>query len=561
MDENSIKKQMDVTLDQGSDTNSESGISLQYLMAALRRHFWYVVVTFFVIFMATLIYCMQAPKVYRSSTVILVQPQEVPYDYVRPTITSDAIARLNTLKEQVMSRPRLEKIIIEYNLYQKVRSAKTMYDAVERMRRHVEIKINEPGGSRRRQDVAPASFEVSFVGADPVKVRDVTATIANLFIEDNLRLRESQAVSTSKFLERELEGMREELRQKEERVRQFKEEYIGMLPEQMENNYRILAQLQQHLDSLNVIFQQTENRRVLLQAQLGRLKTLQAQALEARASLSSAANGQRPFSLEELRQELEALESRYRDQHPDVIILKKTIARLEEKKRGTDPEADVSGLNNASSIRSKAQRLLIVQKEDLIIQLKLIDKEIDKYTDEKEQTSSQIKTYRNRIESGPRVEAMFVDLRRGYEDAQKNYQSLLQKKMQAKLAENLERTQKGEQFIVLDPANLSLKPFKPNILKVLIRGFMAALVSGFGLVFVKEFLDPTFHSGKDLEYDLHLPVIVSIPIIMTPKSRRLGLYKKMGTVTALVFLSLILLYALLVLLRKNPTLLPFPYPF
>ncbi len=559
MDENFIKTQKVVTLDQGSNTNPESGISLQYLLAALQRRFWYVVVTFFVIFMATLIYCMQAPKVYRSSTVILVQPQEVPYDYVRPTITSDAIARLNTLKEQVMSRPRLEKIIIEYNLYQKVRAAKTMFDAVERMRRHVEIKINEPGGSRRRHE-APASFEVSFAGADPGKVRDVTATIAKLFIEDNLRLRESQAVSTSRFLERELEGMREELRRKEERVRQFKEEHIGMLPEQMENNYRILAQLQQHLDSLNAIFQQTENRKVLLQAQLGRLKTLQAEALEARVSLSSAANSQRPLSLEELRQKLEILQSRYRDQHPDVIILKKTIARLEEKKEDTDPEADLGGHNNASSIRSEAQRLLIVQKEDLIIQLKLIDKEIDKYTDEKGQTSTQIKAYRNRIEGGPKVEAMFVDLRRGYEEAQENYQSLLQKKMQAKLAENLERTQKGEQFIVLDPANLSLKPFKPDILKVLIRGFMAALASGLGLGFVKEYLDPTFHSGKDLEYDLHLPVIVSIPVIMTPKRHRLELYKKMGTVTALVFLSLTLLYAFLVLLRKNPTLLPFPYP-
>jgi len=560
MDENFIKTQKVVTLDQGSNTNSESGISLHYLMAALRRRFWYVVVTFFVIFMTTLVYCMKAPKVYRSSTLILVKPQEVPSDYVRSTITSDAIARLNTLKEQVMSRPRLEKIIIEHNLYQKIRAAKTMFDAVERMRGHIEIKINESGGSQRRRDMAPVSFEVSFVGADPVKVRDVTATIANLFIEDNLRLRESQAVSTSKFLERELEGMREELRQKEERVRQFKEEHIGMLPEQMENNYRILTQLQQHLDSLNAIFQQTENRKVLLQVQLGRLETLQAEALEARVSLSGAANGPRPLSLEELRQKLETLQSRYRDQHPDVIILKKTIAKLEKKKGGTDTEAEVGG-HSASSINSEAQRLLIVQKEDLIIQLKLIDKEIDKYTDEKGQTSAQIKAYRNRIEGGPKVEAMFVDLRRGYEEAQENYQSLLQKKMQAKLAENLERTQKGEQFIVLDPANLSLKPFKPDILKLLIRGFMAALASGLGLGFVKEYFDPTFHSSKDLEYDLHLPVIVSIPVIMTPKKHRLELYKKMGTVTALVFLSLILLYAFLVLLRKNPTLLPFPYPF
>ena len=531
----------------------ENGINLQYLKAALRRRFWYAVLTFFVIFMATLVYCVRAPKVYRSSTLILVQPQEVPSDYVRPTVTSDARSRLNTLKEQIMSRPRLEELIKKYDLYPKVRSAVTMHDAVEIMRKHITVDVKE---TRGRRDAAPVAFEVSYEGGVPASVRDVTAAIANLFIEDDLRLREHLAAGTSQFLDRQLERMREQLRNREELVRQFKEEHMGLLPEQMENNYRILSQLQQHLDSVNQMLQQTEDRKVLLQGQLSRIEALRAGTRQSGREQSDTALDYAQLSLEELRQELETLKSRFTDQHPDVVVLKKAIARLEKEQEATRPKTDRHGQRVFSRL-SEAQRLMVAQGENLITQLKITDKEIRNLVKEKRQTGRQLKDYRQRIENGPRIEQMFVNLRRDYEEASKNYQSLLEKKLQAELAENLERTQKGEQFRVLEPANLPQKPFKPNIPKVLLLGLMAGLAGSFGLAFLKDSLDPTFWSGKDLESQLELPVIVSIPAIVTPKKRRLGIYKKIGGASVLISLCLTLLYTLLLLLRKNPTLLPF----
>ena len=528
----------------------KNGISLQYLKAALQRRFWYAVIAFFVIFMAVLIYCVKAPKVYRSSTLVLVRPQEVPSDYVRPTVTSDARARLSTLTEQIMSRPRLEEIIVGYHLYLKVRAAGTMQDAVEIMRKHITVEV------KGRRDTAAAAFEVSYEGQEPVAVRDVTAAIANLFIEDDLKLRERLAAGTSQFLDRQLERTRKELRRKEDLVRQFKEEYLGLLPEQMESNYRVLAQFQQHLDSLNATLQQTEDRKALLQTQMARIEALQADAFEARSSISSSANGQIPLSLEELRQELEAMKARYTDQHPMVIRLEATVDRLGKKQEATRPETDQQSLG-VSSRPTEAQRLMLVQREDLLGHMKLIDRQVQKLNEEKRQTSEEIKKYHRRIENGPRIEQMFVDVRRDYEEATRNYQSLLEKKLQAELAENLERTRKGEQFRVLEPANLPQKPFKPNIRKVVLLGLMAALATGVGLAFLRDCLDPTFCSAKDLETHLDLSVIASIPAIVTPRMRRLGLYKRICAMSALICLCLTLLYTLFVLLRKNPTLLPF----
>ena len=527
----------------------KESITPQYLIEVLRRRLWYMVVPFFLVSMATIVYCINAPKVYKSSTLILVQPQEVPSDYVQPTVTSDARYRLNTLQEQVLSRPRLEEIIKKYDLYQEIRSMGTMYDAVESMRQHVRVEVKEPG----RRDTGPGSFEVSYEGHDPAKVMAVTSAIANLFIEDNLRIREQQASGTSKFLERELERMRATLRSKEELVRQFKEQQMGLLPEQMENNYRILNQLQQQLDSINDTLQQTEDRRVILKGQLGRLETLHAGNAAATVPPGSSAPDQMPLSLDVLRQQLKSLSSRYSDQHPDIIRLKATIAEL-EKKQSTTAYEKTPGEQDVFSQTTDAQRLMVVQREDLLTQLKLIDKEIQNLNGEKRETSRQIEVYRHRIENGPRIEQMLVDLNRDYLEASKSYKDLLQKKMQADLAENLERTQKGEQFRILEPANLPHKPFKPDIMLTLLWGFGIALACGLGLTFLRENLDSTFRNSRELESVSTLPVLVAIPVITTEKERRWNMYKQAVTVCMLVSMASSLFYALFILWDAGRTL-------
>jgi uncharacterized protein involved in exopolysaccharide biosynthesis len=344
--------------------------------------------------------------------------------------------------------------------------------------------------------------------------------------------------------------MKEELRQKEEAVRQFKEEYMGLLPQQMENNYRILAQQQQHLDSVNTTLQQTEDRKILLQTQLSGLETL-------RSGDSAGEGGDGlPVTLEEAQEQLKILSTRYSERHPDVIKLKAMIAGFAK-----DNQTDTSETKQESdepSPSGKTQSVMKIQKANLLAQLKMIDKEINSLRAEREKTRGQILEYQRRIEGGPRTEQMFVDIRRDYERASENYQSLLQKKLQAELSESLERTQKGEQFKILDKANLPQKPTKPNIPRVLAMGLMLAFGIGFGLALLREYLDQSFWSRKELESVLELPVLVAIPNIQTDKERRLKMIKRAAKVCILLVMSSGLGYALFILWKKSPGFLPIP---
>ena len=526
----------------------KDGLNPQYFLAAFRRRFWYILIPFFLVSLATVIYCVKAPKMYTSTALVLIQPQEVPTDYIKSTVTTDVQARLSSITEQVMSRSKLEEIINKYNLYPEIRANSSTYVAVERMRKGIGIDVRDSKQGSRGYS-GPSAFQVSFEGKEPDKTRDITQAIANLFIDYNFKLRAEQAAGTTKFLDRELERMKEELRQKEELVRQFKEQNMGLLPEQMQNNYNILTQLQQHLDSVSDGLQKTEDRKILLQTQLNKLETL---GTESRAPWGES---EKPLTLEELREQLKALKSRYSERHPDVIRLKAAIEKTERQQQTNSSDTnDVRSDMSAAS--SGSQRLMRVQREDLLVQLKMIDKDIRLLQEEKDKTSKRIEAYRQRIESGPKIEQMFVDLRRDYEQANENYQSLLKKRLQAELAENLERTQKGEQFRILDQANLPEEPSKPKIQKILGLGFMLALGCGFGLAFFLEYLDQTFWSRKEVETVLQLPVLVSVPTIITEREKRWKRIKLAASICVLLVMSSTLLYALYVLWQRNPRLLP-----
>lgn len=527
----------------------KDGLDVKYFLAAFRRRLWYIMLPFFLVSISAVLYCIKAPKLYKSSALVLIQPQEVPTEFVKSTVTSDIQSRLNAITEQIMSRSRVEEIVEEFDLYPDIRRSGDMYAAVEQFWKNIDIEVK--GSGRRRRGGTPSSFSVSFQGKKPAKLRDVTEAIANLYIDYNFQIRAEQAARTTKFLERELARVKDELRGKEEEVRRFKEEYFGFLPGQMQNNYNILTRLQQHLDSINDSLQKTEDRKVLRHAQLNRLE-----ALGSAASMDGDLNS-RPVTLEELQQKLSTLKSRYSDKHPDVVRLKSIIARLEKEQQAAGTDANSAPLDTPSS-SDQADRLMRVKQKKSLTEMQMMDVEIRSLRQEKEKTIAQIKEYQQRIEKGPKIEMMFVDLRRDYNRANENYQSLLEKKLEAELAENLERTQKGEQFKILDHARVPYKPYKPNIPQILAMGFMLGLGLGFGLAFLREYLDPTFWSRKEVESVLELPVLVSIPVIQTDRERRRSIFKKVATVCLLLTMSSTLLYVLFVLWKKNPGFLPIP---
>lgn len=477
-----------------------NGNNVIYYLEVFYRSKWKIIIPAVACTAIAAVIAVGMPSKYRSTTLILVEQQQVPEAYVTPTDKTPFAQRLNTIKQQIMSRTNLERIINDFNLYRgsegglvsrisnklgRTQAAPGKEASYERMSNDIDVKVL---GDRRSED----AFSISYTGTNPYVTMQVTNALASLFIEQSLKTREQYAEGTSDFLSNELDNAKKELEGLEKAVKEFKERNMGRLPQQLEANLRTLDRFQMELQTTAIELRNAEERRAVLETQ-----TNQTGADGAGVVLAPEAE------LDRLQNELARLLSMYKDSYPDVVITRKRIAELKELMARSKKEVHKADESDAAARNPQAYNAVAIANSQ-ITALKQRMSDLKK----------QIAVYEKRVEETPSMEQRFTNLRRDYDISLKNYQDLLTKKLSARLAENLEKRQKGERFKVLDSANLPESPIKPNRPFIVLFGFLVGLGAGCGLVYTLEFLSPSFRNKEEIEAALGAPVLAVIPIFL-----------------------------------------------
>jgi polysaccharide chain length determinant protein (PEP-CTERM system associated) len=504
--------------------NSEKSFNVNDYVEILLRQIWYIIIPFIVILTGTVLYALYSPKEYQATTLILVIPQKVPEQFVRPTVTSKIEDRLQSIGQEILSRTRLEQIVSEFRLYPKEVRSRSMEEVVELMRKNIQIEFPKKDEKEKNY------FTISYTGRDPKAVTMVTNKLASLFIEENLKFRELQAQGTSEFLAVELTATKAKLEEQENAVTKFKKQFMGELPEQREANLKVLEQLMNLYQRIGENLRSAQDRKVLLQKQLSDAEQLIAyvsrggkdEPLSPNTPIRSVMKDPQEIQLEQLKSHLADLQGKYTEKHPDILITKKKVADLEakiEKARSEKEGEENPPLQEArmearkGKIGDETNYRLMLRFKEMENQLVANEMEIGRLREEEGRVEAQMATYRERIENTPIREQAMANLTRDYQNTRESYQKLLQKSQDAQQAENLERRQKGEQFKIVDPARIPEKPIKPNIPKIVLIGLFLAIASGFGLAFFREQLDHSFRDAEDLEATLRFKVLANIPKI------------------------------------------------
>ncbi len=474
--------------------NPAKSYTLHEYIEILRRRMWYIIIPFILIVAGASFYAFTANRQYKASTLVLVSPQRVPEAFVQATVTSKVEERLQSIAQEVMSRTRLEQIITEYRLYEKESKRRSSREEiVELMRKNIKVELPTKKDEK-------GFFTISFIGDDPGVVTTVANRLASLFIEENLKIREQQAMGTTEFLASELTLAKAKLDEMETSVTTYKRRYMGELPEQRDTNIKILEQLQNQNQKIGENLRAAQDRKLFIQKQLTDMENPAIQSAgkkDAAAAQETEMGGSYETQKEKLTRELEALRTRYTESHPDVLSAKKRLNDLEKNKTSYDHKD-----------YRKDPRY-----RELKNQLSLTDMEIKRQSEESSHITGQINKYFSRIEQTPTREQDMASLLREYQSTKETYERLLKKSQDAQQAENLEKRQKGEQFRVIDPARTPEKPFSPDIPKILLISLLAGLGGGLVLAFLREQMDRSFHDAADVEITLGLKVIATIPKI------------------------------------------------
>jgi len=480
----------------------------------LKRRLGWILAPGVLVWFVTFAYVRQLPNVYVSETVILVEPPKVPSEYVKSTAVGSVQSRLSTISQQIMSRTRLEKIIVDHSLYTDRRKTVPMEEVVEGMRRDIGLVVNKLD-----------AFTLSYRAHDQVLAQKVASQIASLYIEENLKARSEQTEGVTQFLDATLKQTEAKLKELEDRLSDFKINNIGALPEQQPANLSTLSRLQMQLQAAVDSANRLEEKKIYLRRMNSEIATLTkfrvapaAQPSVVNESLVAGGSTE----LERKRAERDALHRRYTSAHPDVRKLEAEIAILEKRTSKSEAPSISSTVSRSPTQPQEDDSDAVLARAEMQSELETLESQIQRAHQEQEKIKKEMLLYQSRVDFVPRVEQMQKEISRDYDTTRQFYLGLLAKKNDAAMATSLEQRQKGEQFRILDPASLPEKPVEPDRLRLNLMGLAIGLGLGAGLSLFLELKDSSVRSASELALLTKLQVLISVPLIGEVKQAELG---------------------------------------
>jgi polysaccharide chain length determinant protein (PEP-CTERM system associated) len=462
-----------------------------------RRKYW-IAVPSLVVIAAGLALSPLVPRSYKSTSTVLVQGQSIPSIYVKSSEGNTSNSRLEQIKLEVMSGVGFPQIIEKLNLYSQLRQQATMPQVVAQMRRDITIEEVPDAGDDHG---GVGAFTISYIGATPLQARDATREITNLFLQQSLKDGRQQAQGADSFLTTQVNQAAQQLAAEQAKIQAYRSAHAGSLPEQAQADMQLISQYQTAMQANQDAMTQGNQQRVYLESLLN-VKPNGSSGVSAAAPPPAT-----PLQIElaQKQQELRADLLKYTPEHPDVIRLKHDIAVL---------KVEIQNAPASSGPAAVAVTPLATgptMNDQLRSQLIALNADIKGRQARQVQLEQKIAELQGSVSGLPSVQTEFAAMNADYAEMQKNYNALLEKQQEAAMASALNQREQSQPFVVVQPASLSNRPFRPDpvVLRmgIVLMGMLIGLL--FGLVV--ELTDDTMHDSDEVAAYLKLPVMVALP--------------------------------------------------
>ncbi|MGD0730472.1 MAG: Wzz/FepE/Etk N-terminal domain-containing protein [Terracidiphilus sp.] len=479
-------------------------LTMDDYVGILKRRYKLILACTIVILAAAVAVSYVLPPRYMSQTLILIEQQRVPEDYVKPVVDEDLGGRLASMKEQILSRSRIEPIVTKFNLF--AGGNATMDDRVDMVRKG--IKITQIHSEQSR---GMPGFFISFEAPDPHIAQQVCGEITSLFVSENLRGREQSAEGTSDFLRQQLADSKRNLDDQDAKLAAFEQKNLGKLPGQTlqlgnmslamgSPNESTLQALTTQLDATNQSLDRMQQNETFLEAMIAE----QTRDLQGPESANVATVDERKRELQNLMEQKQTLQTLYTPDHPDVVAINHRIANLQAEMAHSSA-APAPAPQAPATTRPDTPQL-----QQLKMNLRSVKLSISEGRQEQTRLTQDIKAYEAKIEASPLVEEEYKQVTRDHETALEFYNSLLKKMNESSMATALEHRQQGEQFTIMDSPNLPDAPTYPNRTMFAVGGLAGGLFLGLLLTALLEYRDTSVRNERDIWAFTKLPTLAII---------------------------------------------------
>lgn len=555
-------------------------------LSLLRRRRTIILAAGMLLLAASVALAFLLPAVYRSTATILIEEQEIPPDLVRSAIATYADQRIETIKQQVLSRSTLWRIVEQYDLYKTLRKRSPTEEVLSRFTKDIQIDVmNVKVIDRRTQNPTQATiaFTLAYDGESPESAQKVANELTSLFLGENLKTRERHAQETTAFLKRESENLSKHIQELEEKIASVKQRAEGALPELVQLNMQLMNQAQRELIDADRDIRSLRERKTYLEGELATLKP---------HTPIISASGER---LLDSGERLKALRAKYASEsaylnpdHPDIIKMKQELSSLEGEPGATDGRDELSKrlLAERAALADLRERASdshpdVVRAHDVVMSLERelqaaivrppapssVKPENPAYINIQSQLASttaslqaleaarvdlkrRMTEFAKRLELTSAIEPEYQDLVRDRENSVRKYQEITSRLMEAQVSAELEVQRKGERFSLINPPELPEKPDRPNRLAILFLGAVLAVAGGVGTGVAADGIDRTIYTPEQLGRAMRSSPLVVIPYV--PSEEDIAAFGRRRAIVGFVGLGAVVMGAVILHVTLMP---------
>ncbi|HKZ72642.1 MAG TPA: XrtA system polysaccharide chain length determinant [Steroidobacteraceae bacterium] len=447
------------------------------------------------------------PNSYEANATVYVDTETV----LKPLLTglavnTDLTNRVQMISAVLMSRPNLEKVARDTDLYLRARTPEDLEQLLGSLPN--QVKLGAGGNS---------TYTIGYRDADPLMAHRVVRRFLDTFVEGTIGVKREDSEGAQRFLREQIHEYEQKLRQAEDSLADFKKRNVGVMPGERGDYYTRLQSSVAKVEQLRARVRVAQDKRTEL------LRELEGE--EPTFGLVPSTGGGGPSGPNDLliaqhRAQLESLLVHYTEKHPQVVGLRDTIERLQEENRKAIAAGDKSRpiIDPAAAAQHKLEINPVYQS--MKIALSQTELELIELRNQLGNEEATVADLRSKVNTIPEIEAQLVRLNRDYEVNRAQYTALVQRLESARLSEQAEQSSEHVKFRVIEPPIVPLTPVAPNRLLLMTAALLAALGAGIGAALVLHRLQPVFMSRKSLVEATGLPVLGTISRVLDGGQQR-----------------------------------------
>lgn len=507
----------------GSDNRLPAALTMLPVVAkeAKRRSVWLAAV-FAAIALAVLAMGLSTPKMYTSSTTLLVEEANIIEPLLKGRTTpTNMVDRAAVAREVAFSNRVMSEILKFGGWLEEGQTPKERAQLIDQITGRTSIE--NPQKNLKL-------IEISYSDTDPQRAQLIAQKFADLIIQESHRTKERESRSAFRFLDSQVGDYHKRLADAENRLAAYRKAHPEVLIGDQEDVTERINTLQMELDRATLDLADQRSRAGVWNSHLSRESTM--------ATTQARPNALRN-RLMELQAERDKLAGTVTDRHPDMVRVRNQIADVERQLRSggggssVGSSASVAMSPEYSGVRARmaeAQSMSSASASRVAASRTLIQQELE------------------RLQKVAALGSELADLTRNYELNRTLYQDLLERRENARLAMNLDAQKGGLNFRVQEPANLPMKATGMSLTQFASGGLLLAVLIPALLLYGWVRFDPRVRSASQIEQVAGLPVLGTIPAGAQAREAAAPQRKRYKLAFALL-LAVPVAYALAMILR------------